>query len=262
MENLFYLSENELKHLNEPELGYFVAESPNVIERALKAGFEPCITMVEERKKDKLPNKLNEYEAPVIVKKHDEMTSIKGYEMTRGALCIMKRKKLPTMENLLKDAKRVVVLENVVNPTNVGAIFRSAAAMGMDAVLLTYGCADPLYKRASRVSMGTVFQIPWAILDDYKNPWPQNGVTELKERGFKLLAMALSENSIGIDDQRIKNEDKMAIVLGTEGEGLKEDTLKACDFIVKIPMYHEVDSLNVAAASAVAFWELKKSNDK
>ena len=186
-------------------------------------------------------------DVPVYAAELSVLTQMTGFQLTRGALCAMKRKELPSVKEILKDAKRVAVLESVMNPTNIGAIFRSAAALNMDAVLLTKGCSDPLYRRASRVAMGTVFQIPWTTIDD---------LNELKELGFKTAAMALCDDSVSIDDPELMSEEKLAIVLGTEGDGLAKSTIADCDYTVKIPMAHGVDSLNVAAASAVAFWQL------
>ncbi|MBR5003985.1 MAG: RNA methyltransferase, partial [Erysipelotrichaceae bacterium] len=187
------------------------------------------------------------HDIPVYAAELSVLTQMTGFQLTRGALCAMKRKELPSVKEILKDAKRVAVLESVMNPTNIGAIFRSAAALNMDAVLLTKGCSDPLYRRASRVAMGTVFQIPWTTIDN---------LNELKELGFKTAAMALCDDSVSIDDPELMSEEKLAIVLGTEGDGLAKSTIADCDYTVKIPMSHGVDSLNVASASAVAFWQL------
>ena len=177
--------------------------------------------------------------------------------MARGMLCAMHRKKLPSLTDVCKNTNRIVILENVMNPTNVGAIFRSAAALNMDAILLTKGCSDPLYRRSVRVSMGTVFQIPWTFVD-HTISWPENGIRQLKELGYKTVAMALTDRSVSIDNQKLISEDKLAVVLGTEGDGLNDATISLCDYTAKIPMAHGVDSLNVAAASAVAFWQLSK----
>ena len=182
------------------------------------------------------------------------LCNLTGYHLTRGVLCAMRRPNLPGMEEICREASRVVILENVQNPTNVGAIFRSAAALGMDAVLLTPGCSNPLYRRSARVSMGTVFQISWA----YTGDWPETGMAQLRELGFKTAALALSDNSVSIDDPKLMGEEKLALLLGSEGDGLTDTTIASCDYTVKIPMYHGVDSLNVAAASAVAFWQLRK----
>jgi tRNA G18 (ribose-2'-O)-methylase SpoU len=193
----------------------------------------------------------------VFTADEDLLCNLTGYHLTRGVLCAMRRPKLPTVEEICQSARRVVVLENVQNPTNVGAIFRSAAALGMDAVLLTPGCSNPLYRRSARVSMGTVFQIPWTFIGNDITDWPHPGMDRLKEMGFKTVSMALRNDSYSIDDPRLRQEEKLAILMGSEGDGLTDDTLAFCDFTVKIPMYHGVDSLNVAAASAVAFWELR-----
>lgn len=253
------LSETQLLNRHEPEKGIFIAESPKVIERALDAGCKPISFLVECRHveteaKDLIARCGN---IPVYIAEFDVLTQLTGFKLTRGMLCAMYRPALPTVEEVCSDAKRIAVLENVVNPTNVGAIFRSAAALNMDAVLLTPDCSNPLYRRAIRVSMGTVFQIPWTFLD--RSPeYTQKGVALLREQGFKTVAMALSENSISIDDPILKSEEKLAIILGTEGDGLAQNTISECDYTVRIPMSHDVDSLNVAAASAVAFWELGK----
>lgn len=245
------LSENELLHYYEPNGGLFIAESPNVILRALDAGYRPLSLLLEKKH---IYSQAAEViarcgDVPIYTAEFDLLTRLTGFQLTRGALCAMHRRPLPAVEELCRSARRIAVLENVMNPTNVGAIFRSAAALNMDAVLLTPGCSDPLYRRASRVSMGTVFQIPWTFLDN---------VAILHDLGFKTVAMALRDNSYSIDDPRLRAEEKLAIILGTEGEGLKDETITACDYTVKIPMTHGVDSLNVAAASAVAFWELGK----
>ena len=243
------LNEAQLLHYYEPELGLFVTESPLVIGRALDAGYEPVSLLLEKKHVETQAKDIIERcgDVPVYAAELSVLTQMTGFQLTRGALCAMKRKELPSVKEILKDAKRVAVLESVMNPTNIGAIFRSAAALNMDAVLLTKGCSDPLYRRASRVAMGTVFQIPWTTIDD---------LNELKELGFKTAAMALCDDSVSIDDPELMNEEKLAIVLGTEGDGLAKSTIADCDYTVKIPMAHGVDSLNVAAASAVAFWQL------
>ena len=247
------LSEPQLLHYFEPEPGLFIAESPKVIERALNAGYEPYALLMERRDidgqmRDILPRC---GEAPVYIADFDEITEVTGFKLIRGALCAFRRKTPANIAGLCKNARRIAVLENVVNPTNIGAIFRSAAALNMDAVLLTPDCCDPLYRRSSRVSMGTVFQIPWGYLS-CNTEYPQ----QLRSMGFRTAAMALSDNSIGIDAPMLEDIEKLAIVLGTEGEGLADKTVAECDYTVKIPMSHGVDSLNVAAASAVAFWQL------
>ena len=256
------LTENQLMNRVEPEKGMFIAESPKVIERALNAGCVPVSCLVEKRQ---IENEIEEVmevlkrcsQVPVYTAEFEVLTKLTGFALTRGMLCAMYRPKLPTMEEICRGARRIAVLEEVVNPTNVGAIFRSAAALNMDAVILTAGCSNPLYRRAIRVSMGTVFQIPWTILD--KNmAWPEEGMQALKAAGFRTAAFALRNDSVAIDDPKLASEEKLAILLGTEGDGLASATMAECDYTVKIPMSHGVDSLNVAAASAVAFWELGK----
>lgn len=246
------LNENQLLNRDKPEKGMFIAESPKVVERALDAGYEP-VSMLIERKhiKGEASGIIARCPGiPVYTADYDILTQITGFKLTRGVLCAMKRRKPLSAEAAVKGAKRIAVLESVMNPTNVGAIIRSAAALNMDAVLLTPDCSNPLYRRAIRVSMGTVFQIPWAFLPD------GNTAGEIHKLGFKAAAMALRRDSVDIHDEKLKKEEKLAVILGTEGEGLKNETLSECDHIIKIPMTHGVDSLNVAAASAVAFWEL------
>jgi len=246
------LTEAQLMNRFQPEKAMFIAESPKVIHRALDAGYRPISLLMERRHVEvqaadviaRCP------EVPVFTAELDVLTRLTGFQLTRGVLCAMGRPPLPPLEDVLAGTRRIVVLENVQNPTNVGAIFRSAAALGMDAVLLTPGCSDPLYRRSARVSMGTVFQIKWTFLPP---DWPQ----ALKNRGFTTAALALSDDSISVDDPRLAPTEKLALVLGSEGDGLTETTIAACDHTVKIPMYHGVDSLNVAAASAVAFWQLR-----
>lgn len=288
----YNLNEAQLFHYFEPKPGIFIAESPKVIERALDAGCVPMSFLMEKKhvktqakeilarceklqsqdikQTDKMeaengnsnmaaehdiPVCTAECEIPVYMAEIEVLAKITGYQLTRGMLCAMYRPALSSVEQLCKNARRVAILENVVNPTNVGAIFRSAAALGMDAVLLTPACADPLYRRASRVSMGTVFQIPWTYFD--KNAcWPDGAMDVLHKLGYKTAAMALRDDSVSIDDEKMMAEEKLAIVLGTEGDGLADHTIADCDYTVKIPMTHGVDSLNVAAASAVAFWQL------
>jgi len=252
------LNENQLVHYFEPALGLFIAESPNVIDRALHAGYEPVSFLMERKNIDKEMKAILEHcpNVPVYTAELDVLTKLTGFHLTRGALCAMKRREYPAVEEICKHAKRIAVLENVVNPMNVGAIFRSAAALHMDAVLLTPGCSDPLYRRASRVSMGTVFQVPWTYIGDRPADWPDPLLNTIKALGFKTAAMALSDNSVSIDDPNLMQEEKLAIILGTEGDGLADKTIANCDYTVKIPMAHGVDSLNVAAASAVAFWQL------
>lgn len=288
----YNLNEAQLFHYFEPKPGIFIAESPKVIERALDAGCVPMSFLIEKKhvktqakeilarceklqsqdikQTDKMeaengnssmaaehdiPVCTAEHEIPVYMAEIEVLAKITGYQLTRGMLCAMYRPALPSVEQLCKNARRVAILENVVNPTNVGAIFRSAAALGMDAVLLTSACADPLYRRASRVSMGTVFQIPWTYFDKNAS-WSDSVMDVLHKLGYKTAAMALRDDSVSIDDEKMMAEEKLAIVLGTEGDGLADHTIADCDYTVKIPMTHGVDSLNVAAASAVAFWQL------
>ena len=243
------LTENQLLNRHQPEKGLFIAESPKVVERALDAGCTPVSLLLETRH---IEGEAREIIArcgnvPIYTAAYPVLRNLTGFPMTRGVLCAMRRPPLPSVEEICRCAKRIVILEHVMNPTNVGAIFRSAAALNMDAVLLTPACSNPLYRRASRVSMGTVFQIPWTLIED---------INTLGPLGFKTAAMALSDNSVRIDDPKLMAEEKLAIVLGTEGDGLAEATIAECDYTVKIPMTHGVDSLNVAAASAVAFWQL------
>lgn len=306
------MSENQLAHIYEPDIGLFIAESPNVIQRALNAGYEPVSILIEKKQLDRWMQKesamksamesMNDQidlpagnngdpadvvlehimatcrDIPVYTAEYDELTKLTGFALTRGLLCAMRRRVLPSAEEVCRDARRIAVLENVMNPTNVGAIFRSAAALGMDAVLLTGGCSDPLYRRSARVSMGTVFQIPWTYIEDLtgdnvevvpqskSGEYPDNkldidrqgGIERLHAMGFKTASMALRNDTIDINDPKLKGVEKLAVILGTEGEGLKTSTIDASDFTIKIPMFHGVDSLNVAAASAVAFWELGK----
>ena len=271
------LSENDLLSRHEPEKGIFIAESPNVIERALNAGCVPISVLIETKELEKtmLLARSEFSTIPIYTAPYEILSQLTGFQLTRGMLCAMKRPVLSSVDEVCRNARRIVVLENVMNPTNVGAIFRSAAALNMDAILLTAGCSNPLYRRASRVSMGTVFQIPWTYIcpdipkkspenlkykqTNTKPPvWEKDGIHQLHELGFKTVAMALTDDSVSIDDPQLQNEEKLAIILGTEGDGLADTTIADCDYTVKIPMSHGVDSLNVAAASAVAFWELGK----
>ena len=253
------LTEAQLLNRFEPAKGMFIAESPKVIHRALDTGCQPVSLLMERKDIEGSAAEIIARcpEIPVFTADEDLLCNLTGYHLTRGVLCAMRRPKLPTVEEICGSARRVVVLDNVQNPTNVGAIIRSAAALGMDAVLLTPGCSNPLYRRSARVSMGTVFQIPWTFIGNDITDWPHPGMDRLKEMGFKTVSMALRNDSYSIDDPRLRQEDKLAILMGSEGDGLTDDTLAFCDFTVKIPMYHGVDSLNVAAASAVAFWELR-----
>ena len=248
--------EVQLLHYYEPESGIFIAESPNVILRALEAGYEPLSLLMEKKPLDEKERAILDRcgEIPVYTASLEVLTRITGYQLARGMLCAMRRKALPSLKEICEGKRRIAILENVVNPTNVGAIFRSAAALSMDAVLLTKGSSDPLYRRAVRVSMGCVFQIPWTIMD--AGDWPERIMQELRSMGYRTAAMALKEDSVSLRDERLKKEEKLAIVLGTEGDGLAGRTIADCDYTVMIPMTHGVDSLNVAAASAVAFWEL------
>ena len=252
------LNESQLLHFNEPNPGIFIAESPKVIERALNAGYHPISFLIEKKEIGAQAEEIfARWESvPVYTAEFEVLKQLTGFGLTRGMLCAMERLSLKSVEEVCKNARRIAVLENVVNPTNVGAIFRSAAALNMDAVLLTPACSDPLYRRAARVSMGTVFQVPWTFFDKKKVSWPYGGIQLLKEMGFQTAAMALTDDSVSIDDKNLMAEEKLAIVLGTEGEGLAKHTIATCDYTVKIPMMHGVDSLNVAAASAVAFWQL------
>lgn len=240
-----------------PEEGIFIAESPKVIERALDSGCEPISILMEERHIEGEGKSVLERcgDIPVYTAEFDVLKELTGFPLTRGMLCAMHRPALPSVRQVCEHATRIAILEDVVNPTNVGAIFRSAAALGMDAVLLTPASSDPLYRRAIRVSMGTVFQIPWTYVDKHTK-WPEEGMKILRELGFKTAAFALKDDSVSIDDPQLMNEEKLAILLGTEGDGLATETIADCDYTVKIPMSHGVDSLNVAAASAVAFWQL------
>ena len=255
------LTEAQLLNRDRPEEGLFIAESPKVVMRALDAGYEPVSILAADRH---INGEAQEVLArcpdiPVYTASFEVLTQLTGYKLTRGLLCAMRRRPLPRVEELCRRARRIAVLENVMNPTNVGAIIRSAAALNMDAVLLTPGCSNPLYRRAARVSMGTVFQIPWTFLEEEEaGAWPREGMDYLKSLGFSTAAMALHDESVDIDDPVLRQEEKLALILGTEGEGLQEETIAASDYTIKIPMSHGVDSLNVAAASAVAFWELGK----
>ncbi len=254
------LTENQLLNRANPKEGMFIAESPKVIERALDAGCEPVSLLMETKHVNGEAKDIIERcrDIPVYTAEFDLLTKLTGFALTRGTLCAMYRPKPKSVEEVCRGARRVAVLEDVVNPTNVGAIFRSAAALHMDAVLLTPSCSNPLYRRAIRVSMGTVFQVPWA----YFSKCDEGYIGELHRLGFKTCAMALTDDSVSIDDPVLRSEERLAIVLGTEGDGLHEQTIASCDYTVKIPMSHGVDSLNVAAASAVAFWELAKYADE
>lgn len=251
-------SETQLYHYYEPEPGLFLAESPNVIERARRGGYQPVSFLIDGKQLNQQVQAIlaDCGDIPVYLAEAETLNTVPGIHLTRGVLCAMRRKKRVFAPEMLAGCSRVAVLENIMNPTNLGAIFRSAAALGMDAVLLTAGCTDPLYRRAARVSMGTVFQIPWMYLPDA--PDATDAVRLLRNFGFRAAAMALCDDSVSIDDPAVSRAEKLAVVLGTEGEGLSPATIAACDFTVRIPMQHGVDSLNVAAASAVAFWELRR----
>lgn len=253
------MTEAQLLSKDRPEEGLFIAESPKVVSRALDAGYEPVSMLAEDRHVEGEAREIIKRceNIPVYTAPFDVLTRLTGYQLTRGVLCAMRRKPLSDVRCLVDGMKRIAVLENVMNPTNVGAIIRSAAALNMDAVLLTPGCSNPLYRRAIRVSMGTVFQIPWTFIDEKEaGVWPQDGMRYLKSLGYSIASMALHDESVDIDDERLQGEEKLAVILGTEGEGLSDETIVASDYTIKIPMGHGVDSLNVAAASAVAFWEL------
>ncbi|MBP3620744.1 MAG: RNA methyltransferase [Lachnospiraceae bacterium] len=252
------LSEGELLNRHEPEKGLFIAESPKVVERALNAGFEPVSLLLEKKHiegeaRDIVVRVGN---VPIYTAEFDVLTKLTGFKLTRGVLCAMKRKSLPSVEEVCKNARRIAILENIMNPTNVGAIIRSAAALNIDALLLTPSCSNPLYRRAIRVSMGTVFQIPWTFMGKESDESSSTDMNLLNAMGFKTAAMALCEDSVNIDDTALMSEDKLAIILGTEGDGLSLETISRSDYTVCIPMSNGVDSLNVAAASAVAFWQL------
>ena len=258
-----YARTKEVVLLNraKPEDGIFIAESPKVIERALDSGCEPISILMEERHIEGEGKSVLERcgDIPVYTAEFDVLKELTGFPLTRGMLCAMRRPAPLSLQQVCVNATRLAILEDVVNPTNVGAIFRSAAALGMDAVILTQACSDPLYRRAIRVSMGTVFHIPWTYVDKSVE-WPDEGMKFLHDMGFKTAAFALKDDSVGIDDPQLMSEEKLAVLLGTEGDGLATETIADCDYTVKIPMSHGVDSLNVAAASAVAFWQLGNHN--
>lgn len=256
-------TEARLLNKDHPEEGMFIAESPKVIGRALDAGYEPLSVLVEKKQMEEneetsqIMKRFDDTKVSIFTADFEVLTKLTGFKLTRGMLCAMRRKPLRKFQDLCDGINRIAILENVQNPTNVGAIFRSAAALNMEAVLLSPGCSDPLYRRASRVSMGTVFQIPWSFLPD-----DETYVSRLHKLGYKTAAMALCEDTVSIADEKLKEEEKLAIILGTEGEGLMPQTIKQSDYTIKIPMAHGVDSLNVAAASAVAFWELGNKEGK
>lgn len=252
-------TENQLLNRHEPEKGIFIAESPKVISRALDAGCIPLSFLCEDREaegKGEAAQLLQAHpDVPAYIAAFDVLTQLTGFQLTRGMLCAMRRPRQPSLHEICRDASRIAILEHVMNPTNVGAIFRSAAALNFDAVLLTSDCSNPLYRRAIRVSMGTVFQIPWCFLE---SAWPEEGMQTLHSLGFKTAAMALRDDTVCIDDPELLAEEKLAVILGSEGDGLEPTTIEACDYTIRIPMAHGVDSLNVAAASAIAFWQLGK----
>lgn len=252
------LTEAQLLNRQEPEQGLFIAESPKVIDRALDAGYVPVSLLLERKHIAGQASGVIARcgDVPVFTAETEVLTELTGFRLTRGVLCAMRRPPLPSVQAVCTGARRITILENIMNPTNVGAIFRSAAALGIDAVLLTPACSDPLYRRAARVSMGTVFQVPWTYLGSDCAEWPHPGMEQLRALGFRTAAMALSDNAVSIADPQLMAEEKLAIVLGTEGDGLAAGTIADCDYTVRIPMSHGVDSLNVAAASAVAFWQL------
>ena len=250
----------QLRSKLEPDKGIFIAESPTVIEVALNSGCEPISMLTDERLLGGAIERVipGLGDIPIYTAPRDVLKELTGFELTRGALCAMRRPKLPTVAEICKNARRIAVFEEVADSTNIGALFRSAAAFDIDAVLITPTCCDPLCRRAVRVSMGTLFLVPWTRIGKCESDWPKNGINLLRQLGFKTAAMALSDNSVSIDDERLMAEEKLAIILGTEGNGLKKETISMCDYTVKIPMSHGVDSLNVAAAGAVAFWQLTK----
>ena len=264
-------TEARLLNKDHPEEGMFIAESPKVIGRALDAGYEPLSVLVEKKQMEEneetsqIMKRFDDTKVSIFTADFEVLTKLTGFKLTRGMLCAMRRKPLRKFQDLCDGINRIAILENVQNPTNVGAIFRSAAALNMGAIFLSPGCSDPLYRRASRVSMGTVFQIPWTFIRDINEMrckreviWPKQAIAELKKLGYKTAALALTDDSVSIDDSELMKEEKLAVILGNEGEGLENETIALCDYTVKIPMTHGVDSLNVAAASAVAFWQLGK----
>lgn len=258
------LTHAQLRSQRHPEQGIFIAESAKVIACALRAGCQPISFLMEERQIPAFLSQVGPVDdcVPLYTADRPVLASLTGYELTRGVLCAMRRPQLPTPRELCRNARRVVVLEHITDATNIGALFRSAAALGMDAILVTPTCCDPLYRRAVRVSMGAVFQIPWAWLSGEDFLWPQTGIPALQQMGFHCAAMALTDQSISIDDPALARADKLAIVLGSEGSGLCDATIALCDYTARIPMAHGVDSLNVAAAGAVMFWQLRCRDER
>jgi len=254
-----HLTESQLRNRLEPELGIFIAESPKVIELALNAGCKPVSFLMERKhitgKARDLISRCRD--VPIYTAESELLAELTGYKLTRGVLCAMRRPKLPSVEEVCAEARRIAIMENIVDSTNVGAIMRSAAALGIEAVLLTPSCCDPLCRRAVRVSMGTVFQVPWTRIGSEPSDWPQPGLARLRKMGFKTVALALSDDAVSIDDPGLMAEKKLALILGSEGDGLAPGTIADCDYVTRIPMANNVDSLNVAAASAVAFWQLR-----
>ena len=252
------LTGQQLKSKLDPDQAIFIAESPEVIRVAMNAGIEPLSLLTDERlingAVENIIDRMDD--KPIYIATRDVLSSLTGFALTRGALAAMRRPKKKSIEEIISGARRIAILEEVADTTNIGALFRSAAALNIDAVLVTPTCCDPLSRRAVRVSMGTVFQVPWTWIGESASDWPENGLKILKSLGFKTVAMALTDDSVSIDDEELMNEDKLAIILGTEGTGLKKETIAKCDYTVKIPMSHGVDSLNVACAGAVAFWQL------
>lgn len=251
------LTNAQLRSRLEPERGVLIAESPKVIRTALDAGLEPVSLLMERKKLETVPDLLSRCAVPVYTGDRALLASLTGYALTRGVLCALRRPVLPAPEAILRDARRIAVLEGLVDAANVGAVFRSAAALGLDAVLLSPGCCDPLCRRAVRVGMGTVFQVPWTYLGDSTADWPGPGLERLRALGFRTAALALRDGALSITDPRLAQAQRLALLLGSEGDGLTPETVAACDWAVKIPMSHGVDSLNVAAAAAVAFWQLR-----
>lgn len=253
------LTETQLRNRLEPEKGIFIAESPKVITTAVENGYEPTAFLMERRHAEgDAAALLARFPAvPAYTAERELLSKLTGYTLTRGVLCAMRRPRLPAVEEICARARRVAVLEGIADSTNVGALFRSAAALGVDAILTTPSCCDPLCRRAVRVSMGTVFQVPWTYIGAEADDWPERGIARLRAMGFRTAAMALTDQSVSIEDEALMREPKLAIVLGTEGDGLARTTIAACDYTVKIPMSHKVDSLNVAAAGALAFWQLR-----